>query len=493
MTEQFDSQLDGAELNSAKSSRPPQETWEQQAGDFRISPQGSHPLGSGEVMPTGAHSPEETANAPKVDSGFLPVLKNFNFLTLWSGQVFSQLADKVYLVLMIALISSRFQAEGQSISGWVSAIMIAFTLPAIFFGSVAGILVGRTAKQPVLVLTNILRGALVLSIPFLLGWVGNAPGWGGLPLGFDLLLGVTFLVSTLTQFFAPAEQAILPLVVEKRDLLSANSLYTTTMMAASVVGFAIGERVLDWADHWVQSLLGLASGKPLAVGVSYLLAAGLILLMRVHEPDHMTASETHIWQDIQDGLDFLKKHRQVRGALIRLVVLFSVFAALAVLAVRLAQVIPALETDQFGWLLSVGSLGLGVGAIVVGQFGERQSRAKLGIVGTLGMAACLVVLALFETHLGWAIASITLFGFFAALLGIPAQTTIQEKTPPQMRGKIFGLQNNAVNIALSLPLALAGIAEQFLGLRITFLALAVFIVIGNLSTWYFNFPRRSPS
>ncbi len=65
------------------------------------------------------------------EPGFLPVLKNRNFLTMWSGQVFSQLADKIYLVLMIAIISTRFQASNQSISGWVSAIMMAFTIPAV--------------------------------------------------------------------------------------------------------------------------------------------------------------------------------------------------------------------------------------------------------------------------------------------------------------------------------------------------------------------------
>ena len=104
------------------------------------------------------------------EPGFLPVLKNRNFLTLWSGQVFSQLADKVYLVLMIAIISSRFQASDQSISGWVSAIMMAFTIPAVLFGSVAGVFVDRWSKKTVLVSTNILRGILVLSIPVLL-WI----------------------------------------------------------------------------------------------------------------------------------------------------------------------------------------------------------------------------------------------------------------------------------------------------------------------------------
>ncbi|XTZ19538.1 MAG: MFS transporter, partial [cyanobacterium endosymbiont of Rhopalodia fuxianensis] len=72
---------------------------------------------------------------PIMSQGFLPILQNPRFLTLWVGQIFSQLADKVYLVLMIALIAGHFQGDNQPISGWVSAIMIAFTIPAVLFGS----------------------------------------------------------------------------------------------------------------------------------------------------------------------------------------------------------------------------------------------------------------------------------------------------------------------------------------------------------------------
>ncbi|MDJ0509061.1 MAG: arabinose efflux permease, partial [Crocosphaera sp.] len=67
--------------------------------------------------------------------GFAPVFENPQFLVLWIGQIFSQLADKVYLVLMIAFIAGHFQGENQPISGWVSAITIAFTIPAVFVGS----------------------------------------------------------------------------------------------------------------------------------------------------------------------------------------------------------------------------------------------------------------------------------------------------------------------------------------------------------------------
>jgi hypothetical protein len=94
---------------------------------------------TGEETVTPESQSEHTAPAP----GLLAVLKNRNFVTLWSGQIFSQLADKVYLVLMIAIIESQFQSENQSISGWVSALMMASTIPAVLFGSLAGVFVDR--------------------------------------------------------------------------------------------------------------------------------------------------------------------------------------------------------------------------------------------------------------------------------------------------------------------------------------------------------------
>jgi len=437
------------------------------------------------------HSPSDRPETPLQDDsaqGFLPVLKNLNFLTLWSGQVFSQLADKVYLVLMIALIANRFQAEGQTISGWVSAIMIAFTIPAVLFGSLAGVFVDRWPKKSVLVLTNLLRGSLVLVLLPLLWLSHDWPGFGSIPAGFCLLLLVTFLVSTLTQFFAPAEQAAIPLIVKPRHLLSANSLYTTTMMAAVIVGFAVGEPLLALADTWMASIGGGAGiGKELLVGGSYAIAGFLLLGIRTHETRSATPFEAaHIWQDLRQGLRYLKHQRQVRNALIQQIILFSIVAALAVLAVRLAEIIPTLKTSQFGFLLAAGGVGMAVGAALVGQFGQRFSHFQLAWMGSVGMAASLVGLAAFAQQLGPALLLIGALGACAALIGVPMQTTIQEKTPEAMRGKVFGLQNNAVNIALSLPLALAGIAETVLGLQPVFLILSVLAIAGGGLTWYIS-------
>lgn len=445
-------------------------------------PDPQHPLTEG-------ITPETEATPVSATLGFAPVLKNRNFLALWSGQVFSQLADKVYLVLMIALIASRFQDTNQTISGWVSVLMISFTIPAVLFGSIAGVFVDRWSKKAVLVSTNLLRGILVLAVPFLLWITQSWHSFYNLPVGFYVLLGITFLVSTLTQFFAPAEQAAIPLIVKPQNLLSANSLYTTTMMASLIIGFAVGEPVLAFADSFVSQLGGGGwdFGKELVVGGSYVIAGLLLLLLKTGENRTTAAEEPpHVWQDIREGLSYVKHHKQVRNALIQLVILFSVFAAISVLAVRLAETLPGMKASQFGFLLSAAGVGMACGAAILGHWAQRLPHAQLSLYGSVGMAAAVAGVGLFTDHLILTLLMLTLLGGFAAMVGIPMQTTIQAETPPEMRGKVFGLQNNAINIALSLPLALAGLAETWLGLRAVFFGLAALVIAGGVLNWYIS-------
>ena len=423
------------------------------------------------------------ATQPK---GFAPVLANPQFLILWSGQIFSQLADKVYLVLMIAIVTSQFQLPNQPISKWVSPIMIAFTIPAMLFGSLAGVYVDRWRKKPVLVASNLVRGVLVLTLPPLILLSRGQNIFQAVPLGFVLMLGVTFAVSTFTQFFAPAEQTVIPLIVKDRDLLAANSLYTTTMMALLIIGFAIGEPLLNLADTLAMGV-GLPAdlGKELLVGGAYAIAGLILLALATGETKSgLEAESPHVWADIKDGMKYLGSNRRVRNALIQLVILFSIFAALAVLAVSLAEQIPQLDADQFGILLAAAGVGMGASAAILGSKGQTIPRPRLALIGSIGVAAALTGLSFATQSLWLALVMTALLGAFAALVGVPMQTTIQSKTPEEMRGKVFGLQNNAVNIALSLPLVLAAEAETRLGLPVVILGLAAIAACGGGLTWY---------
>lgn len=110
------------------------------------------------------------------------------FRRLWIGQIFSQLADKFYIVLMVYLIAQYwvtstpqdsgalseiasairmdFETRAQRITLLATGVYVANTIPAMVLGSVAGVWVDRWPKRRVMVASNGLRALLVIFTPF---------------------------------------------------------------------------------------------------------------------------------------------------------------------------------------------------------------------------------------------------------------------------------------------------------------------------------------
>jgi predicted MFS family arabinose efflux permease len=193
---------------------------------------------------------------------------------------------------------------------------------------------------------------------------------------------------------------------------------------------------------------------------------------------------------LKEGIRYLQEKRSIRVALIQLVILYSVFASITVLAVRLAEILPEIKASQFGFLLAAGGVGMGIGALCLGYLNRFLSHEKLAMVGSLGVVTALTAMALSNDSLTWTVLAIVFMGISSATVAIPMTTTIQSDTPPEMRGKVFGLQNNAVNIALSLPLALTGVVETMFGVPVVLLGLAAIVLV---LTWYLYGRRGSES
>jgi MFS family permease len=441
------------------------------------------------LEPNRQHTPE---------TGLGAVLALPGFRRLWIGQIFSQLADKFYIVLMVFLIAQYWvsdnpqadqalaeaaaamridlETRAQVITLLATGIYVANTIPAVLFGTVAGVWADRWPKRSVMVSSNGLRAALVLLIPFCLI---KGPEWMGLSWGYWALVAMTFVESVLTQFFAPAEQAAIPLLVPSFQLLAANSVYQATSMAATIVGFALGDPILRLLQSSLAQV-GIRGGEFVLLPLCYGLAAVAIAGIPLKEPPREVRTIT-VWEEIGEGLQVLRERPSVRGAMLHLVLLYSLLAALYVLAISLAAAITGLGPTRFGTLLAMSGVGLALGALSVAQLGERFSRRLLATTGLGTIAFCLVLLGQLRGSLVFTLLLCALLGVGAALLAIPAQTTIQEDTPEDQRGRVFGLQNNLINIALSLPLVLAGTVVSRYGLLPVLWGLAAIAAVAALN------------
>ncbi|RCJ35305.1 MFS transporter [Nostoc punctiforme NIES-2108] len=401
-----------------------------------------------------------------VNNGFGALLKNRGFMLLWIGQLLSQLADKVFFVLLIALLENYPPLPGLAQNSMYSTLMLSFTIPAILFGSAGGIFVDRLPKKLIMVGSDVVRGILTLCLPLL-------------PRHFLILLILTFAISTVTQFFAPAEQAAIPLLVKRENLLAANALFTSTMMGALIVGFAIGEPILSLAKSW----MGEEYGQEIVVGGLYILSAAIMQPIKFKEdkPYREHQASNHPWAEFTESLRYLKKNPLILNAMLQLTTLYCVFAALTVLTIRLAEEF-GLKEKQFGFFLAAAGVGMVFGAAILGHWGDKLHHKPLPLIGFLMMALVLGVFT-FTHNLLLALGLCAFLGIGAALIGVPMQTLIQQQTPPTMHGKVFGFQNHAVNIALALPLAITGPLTDVLGLRFILVGMSIVVVVVGVWAW----------
>jgi MFS family permease len=428
------------------------------------------------------------------------VLNLRDFRWLWLGQIFSQLADKFYIVLMVFLIAQTWvkgtpeanpalaeaasairldlpETRAQMITLLATGIYVANTVPAMLLGTVAGVWADRWPKRATMVASNGLRAGLVMLAPFCLI---PGPEWLGLSWGYWGLVAMTFLESVLTQFFAPAEQAAIPQLVPSDRLLSANSLYQATSMGATIVGFAMGDPILRGLQHTL-ALLGIEGGEFVLLPFCYGAAAVAISRIRWREASRPRRQGSTVWQEIGEGFAVLRQEPTVTRAMLQLVLLYSLLAALYVLAISLAAAVPGLGPTRFGLLLAMSGLGLATGALAVAQLGQDINRRQLAAAGLGTIGWSLLLLGQLRGSLPFTLLLCTVLGVGAAMLAIPAQTTIQEDTPEDLRGKVFGLQNNLINIALSLPLALAGAVVSRWGLLPVLWTLAALSIAAGLA------------
>lgn len=376
----------------------------------------------------------------------------------------SQIADKVLLVMSIALLTS-YNVPIKYAASSSSYLMIATTIPAIFFGAAAGIFVDRYRKKKIMVLADVVRGSLILLLPVL-------------PKEFLVLLIITFAISSVTQAFAPAEQSAIPLVVKPENLLTANALFTTTQVASIIVGFAIAEPLLTAVTNISKN-----GAQEILVASLYFIAAGLGQLVRVEETIDRSKHSRRInpWHELKVGFKYLQSNKILLNAMLQLAVLFSTIAALPVLSIKLTAEV-GLKPEQFGSLVAAMGIGLVFGSGVLGHWGNRLQKKSLPLIGFIGMSIVLALFTLVDS-LWVGVLCAMILGFGASLVAVPMQTLIQEKTPEAMRGKVFGFQNNAVNIALSVPLVITGPLADRYGLQPVLWGMSAIVAVAGILAW----------
>lgn len=403
------------------------------------------------------------------------LLSDRRFLSLWLSQSFAQTAQNAILFSLLVVVLS---ITGSSVK--TSLLVLCFILPSIPLGFIVGVVLDRTRKDRVLVVSSLLRAAACLLFVFF-----HSDEW--------VIYGIAVGFATAGLFFNPAVVALIPSIVPAKRLVPANSLYNFTLTGSQLVGMVFLAPILLQASG--------EDGAFIACAVLFLFAAAFGQRIQVDHPERAKRPEQRaifggIPMDFRESWKTLIADRYSFLALSQLILASTLVLLFAILIPRFMQDVLDQAPESAAFVFAPTGIGALVGLRFIPWF-ARKGRNRVVVIGLIGIAICMALLALVEpladvtrdvpgTARLAKILRISLLqmltmgiagpmGFCYALLNAPAQTVLHERAPPEMRGRIFATQVVSANFISLLPLLAVGAITDWLGISWVLFILAVLV------------------
>jgi len=345
-------------------------------------------------------------------------------------QYFSAFNDNVHqMTISLYLAATLGSQEGEG-GKWQSLVQASFVLPFILFSALAGSLADRYNKRSVLITAKWLE-ILPMTVSFVSTFLpAPARFWG-------LILGV-FLMEIRSAFFSPGKYGILPEIVAPDKLVRANGILQLLTMVAIVSGEAVGGvSFRHFGLHW-------AIGLCLALSV-----VGSLLAFWIPPGKDGNAGQKLQIDPVTPILGTLRDMRAQRTLLITTLTLSSFWLVSAIFRMNIplfGRNALHIESDQTSYLWAIISIGIGVGAALVGLIkGADESMAAV-LPGALGVGLASVATRYFGQ--GFWSASVLLggLGIFAGFYLLPQTALFLERSPADRRGSYLGAQNFVNNV-----------------------------------------------
>lgn len=407
----------------------------------------------------------------RISATIADVLGVRSFLFLWLSQIFSQIA---FNMLNFVLVLRVYQLTSSNIAA--AGLVLTFMVPQLILSLFAGVLVDRFEKKLAMLLTNAARALSLL--PLIL-------------FGSNLFVLYTsaLLVATVTQFFLPAEVPMIPRLVGRALLLPANALFTGTLYGSIIVGYIFAGLSLKFIGPTITFLIiaicfAIASFcnslLPGDIGGAYLrsqvLRFSLIRYGRIL---------SIVVNDIGEALFTIFRSKHLFLAIMFLTISQTVIVILGALLPGYTATILSLDVEDSSFiLLTPAAFGMVVGSILVSQIGHRMRRSRLILPGILLSGVALLLLPIFsrvknaDINLLYPVALTCFFlGLFNAMVIIPSNIIVQEKTVESIRGRVYGMFNALSALFSLFPVAIAGYFSDVFGVGRVMTAIGITIIV----------------
>lgn len=421
------------------------------------------------------------------------VINNRGFLNLWVNQILVQLS---YNCLNFGLLIWVYHLTGSTAA--VSLMLFSVYLPSVVFGLFAGVLVDITDRKKIIMYINLLLAVCFISLTFLKG-------------SFFAILAIVFLVNSLVQFYVPAESSAIPLIVSRKQLLTANSLFSITLFGAFLAGFGIAGPLINFFE--IDFVFGFGAFLLLiAFGLSFLFPSIKSDLDPLSKKLVQAINAKRTVEIFEVAIKELKNtFSLIRGRVAVLVSLF-ILASVQVGIAILGALVPSFfenvlrikaEDASFIMVVPLG-LGMVLGGILLSRYGNKIPKrfivssgilisgilfAVLGVANFIGPGSGFFHYPRFPMPF-FNQPEVTLFlitgsfilGLSMVAIVVPSQTALQEYSPEEDRGKVYAALSVLMSAMTLIPVLLVGVLADLFGASPIFLIMGIAVaMIGVLA------------
>lgn len=379
------------------------------------------------------------------------LLKRKPYLFLLSAQTISNLGDWLNILALLALVGLKWHASPLAISG----VMLCLTVPSIVFGSFAGVLADRFDRKTLMIISDIIRAAVVIGVVF------STQLWQ-----VYVLLSLKTMLSAL---FEPSKEGKLKEIVPDdlmQPAVSASELVNNgaKIIGPGVSGIFIAAVGVQWS-FYLDSLSFVLSAL-LLFGVPRT-TRKLQQITNVDEP------KTGFFKQMAKGFSFLKTKRSLLvGLIVFCLAMLFLQIADSQFIVFLRQ-IPGEPINLLGYGMAASGAGVIAGALLLNKIEIRSFLRTLSFSIMFDGVSFILIALLVHIPMIWIMILFPALGFLMGLsvgmVVIPFNVMVQKQTPEKMTGRVFGTVNSTSTLAAVIGMSLGGVLSELIGVILAFI------------------------
>ena len=341
-------------------------------------------------------------------------LRNRHYRWFWLGMLISFIAVHLQLVARNWLV---YELTGSALD--LGIVIAAWGLPILLLSFYGGAVADRVKKRDLLIVTQAANGVVTLIIAILIA-TGAIALWH--------LIAAAALTGIIFAFHVPARLAIIPELVNKREIQNAIALNSTGMNLSRFFGFAIGGLLLG--------VIGVAGVYYIAVFCFIVSAALLFMLPAVSS--FRDRAVTSIRVDLIEGLRYIYRSTIIRT------LLAMAFVSMA-FGLPYMNLMPVFAVDVFdvgevglGLLLGMAGLGALIGSLIIASLGDFRKKGLLLIGLAIGFGS---TVAMFGFSGSYPVSLVLLIAVGLLGTGYLAlnNTLIQSNVPHELLGRVMSI------------------------------------------------------